>query len=162
MLSYNIYKKTFIYFIKKILEAKKMPENIKNLTPQELANFIEQEFEAEADEDTNVCMSNLVFQITTANNTIPVNKAKVTVTRRDGETIYYYKEVLSDISGKTEPLCIYSLPKSLSLTPEFETPFLTYNATVEAEGYKPVEIKDIRAFTGITAVQPINLVPQRV
>lgn len=162
MLSYNIYKKTFIYFIKKILEAKKMPENNQNMTPQQRDDFVEQQFESEIDEDTNICMSNLVFQITTANNTLPVNNAKITVTRRQGDTVYYNREVLSDISGKTEPICLFTLPKSLSLTSEFETPYLTYSATVEAEGYKPVEIKDIRAFTGVTAVQPVNLVPQRV
>ena len=109
--------------------------------------------------NNNKCNGYLVFQVTSSRRAIPIKNAKIQLSRQLSPDIYYYKELLTDSSGKTSPLCVFAPEKDLSLSPENSKPYFSYTALVDADGYRKVKLDDVRAFAGITSVQPVFLEP---
>lgn len=105
------------------------------------------------------CLGNLVFQVSSARGALPIPKAIVQLSRQLSPDIYYYKELITDNSGKTSPLCVFTPEKSLSLSPHNSKPYYSYRAIIDADGYRKVRLDDIRVFEGVTSVQPVYLEP---
>ncbi len=106
------------------------------------------------------CPAIIVFRITSNGRVLPVNNAKVTVTRDTGVGPNFFKIVYSNSSGKTPPMCVDAPPIIYSQTPTGTIPYYTYSAIIEADGYNTVAIGDIRTFRGISTTQPIILFPK--
>lgn len=102
----------------------------------------------------------LRVRVTEANGTIPVEGAVVQVSEfpetSDGRLLYSMR---TDRDGLTPAVTLPAPPAGESLTPGAALPYTTYHLSVIYDGYYPVEGIGIPIFEGITAVQPVNLVP---
>ena len=105
------------------------------------------------------CKGSLIFQVSSSKGALPIKNAKVQLSRQISPDIYYYKELITDISGKTPPLCVFAPEKNLSLSPDNSKPYFSYHALIDADGYRKVKLDDIRAFEGITSMQSVTLEP---
>ncbi len=102
----------------------------------------------------------LRVRVTEANGTIPVEGAVVQVSEYpdagDGRLLYSMR---TDRDGLTPAVTLPAPPAGESLTPGAAIPYATYHLSVSYDGFYPVEGIGIPIFEGITAVQPVNLVP---
>lgn len=105
------------------------------------------------------CRGRLIFQVSSSRGALPIENAKVQIGIQISPDIYFYKELITDNSGKTVPLCVFVPEKSLSLTPNNSKPYYSYHALIDADGYRKVKLDDIRAFEGITSLQSVTLEP---
>lgn len=101
----------------------------------------------------------LIVQAYTARRALPVEGAHVTVSRTlpDGSTL---KEIaVTDQNGKTRSIPLPAANPELSQKPGIEHPYITYNIQITADGYIPVRDFNVPLFGGITAIQPVELIP---
>lgn len=102
----------------------------------------------------------LVFEVFTADETTPINNAKVQVTNT---TTGRSRIVSTDGNGRTPELLVNAPMQATSLNPQYAgVPYSLYNAQVLADGFTPVRINGIQIFAGQTAIQPVELVPRPV
>jgi hypothetical protein len=101
----------------------------------------------------------IIFQVTTAGGTVPIENAMIVISRQLNNDIYYLKKVFTDENGKTGLILVDAPSADLSLTPGNGTPFYTYKADIEADGYKLITDKEIQVFEGIASIQPIIMQP---
>ena len=112
---------------------------------------------AEVSEEYDNCEANIVFQVTSRGWAFPIKDAVVKVYRVNGTGPHSYAEAITDISGKTPPICVDTPPRSTSLSPSLDNAFFTYRATITADGYEPYNIEDIQTFSGIKIIQTVKL-----
>lgn len=93
--------------------------------------------------------------ITAAGGTVPVAGVPVRILDEDGELLHVLR---SGESGLTPTVALPAPPASESLTPRTK-PYTSYRVSVEAPGYAPVPLLPVPIFDGITALQPVTLVP---
>lgn len=104
-----------------------------------------------------ICPATLIFQLYTGREATPVPGASITLTDPESGDI---QTAVSNSSGRTTPFCVDAPPASLSLDPYTQQqPYKLYNATVEAEGFLPVNIEGIQVFEGIESIEPIEMNP---
>ncbi len=97
-----------------------------------------------------------VFDITVGN---PANNAQIVLsTTQDGEEILL-TTLYTDSSGQTEPIQLTAPPFSYSLSPGNDIPYSSYNATINAIGYKTEQINGIQVYANSTSIQNVNLIP---
>ena len=102
--------------------------------------------------------STLIFQLYTGREGLPVSGATVVVTNPSTGTS---RTLITDSSGKTQPLGVTAPDLSLSLTPDpGALPYSRYNARIEAPGYIPVSITGIQVFAGVEAIEALELAPR--
>lgn len=90
-------------------------------------------------------------------NNFPIQGADVRITYEDGSLP---EEVLkTDNSGQTDSVSLRTPPVSLSLQPGDVKPYADYNVTVTAPGFEPVTVEGTEVLAGVTAIQPIRLIP---
>ena len=105
----------------------------------------------------------LIVRVTTARGAIPLEGAQVLI--RDGtpesDEIRGDARVtlLSDRNGNTERIALPTQQKNDSLTPGSAQPFSVYNLEVYLEGYRGQIYYGLPIFPGITAVQPVDMIP---
>ncbi|MBQ8162990.1 MAG: hypothetical protein IJZ93_01295 [Clostridia bacterium] len=108
----------------------------------------------------------LIIEAKTANGALPVEGALVYIfpTLEEGERfpenmsgVLY--SLRTDDSGKTEKIALNTKPRSLSMSPSNETPYLTYNAYITADGYFDTYKMNIPIFQGITSIQTADMIP---
>ena len=89
----------------------------------------------------------LRIDVVNSENNFPIEGAEVSVSYGDsGQT----QEVLrTNLSGQTEEIAVAAPPVSLSLD----------TVEVRAAGYEPVKVKGTEVLAGVTAVQPIRMIP---
>lgn len=100
----------------------------------------------------------LRVDVVNSENNFPIEGAEVSVSYGDsGQT----QEVLrTNSSGQTEEIAVAAPPASLSLEEQnLEKPYADYTVEVRAEGYEPVQVKGTEVLAGVTAVQPIRMIP---
>ena len=100
----------------------------------------------------------LRIDVVNSENNFPIEGAEVSVSYGDsGQT----QEVLrTNLSGQTEEIAVAAPPASLSLEEQNrEKPYADYTVEVRAEGYEPVKVKGTEVLAGVTAVQPIRMIP---
>ena len=105
----------------------------------------------------------LVVHVTTARGAIPLEGAAVHIrTSEDADTtpradILYATTTNRD--GNTERIPLAAPPRENSMSPGEVPPFSTYHLEVRREGYGMQSFVALPIFAGITAIQPVDLIP---
>ena len=105
----------------------------------------------------------LIVHVTTARGAIPLEGAQVTVrdyapefTEPRGDVLY---AMVSGRDGNTERIALPAPAKGDSLAPGNGRPFSVYNLEVQLEGYRGQSYFALPIFEGITAIQPVDMIP---
>ncbi len=105
----------------------------------------------------------LIVHATTARGAIPLEGVQITVRNYEPEASPVSGEVIrSTVTGRdgnTERFSLPAPPQSTSQTAGGSTPFSVYNLEVHLEGYRSQFYYALPIFDGITAVQPVDLIP---
>ena len=97
--------------------------------------------------------------VTTARGALPIANAQVIITRLVGEEELLEQAARTDQSGYSPLFTLPAVSGTYSLTPTASTPFTFYNMYVRADGFYPIVLREIPMYGGITAVQPVDLIP---
>lgn len=135
----------------------------KDLIPPE----IEAAEEAEVSEGTyaeflkkNPKSGSLKIQTFAAQQALPVEGAKVIVSKTfaDGQKIFY--SLTTDRNGIADDILLSAPDKALSLdTSETPLPYAEYDVTVEHPNYRNITLHQVQIFDGIKSIQPIIMIP---
>lgn len=105
----------------------------------------------------------LIVHVTTARGAIPIEGALVSVsnyapefTEGRGDVIF---TAVSGRDGNTEPATLPAPSIEGSLSPGTKQPFSLYNLDVQLEGYRGQSYIALPIFGGITAIQPVDMIP---
>ncbi len=103
----------------------------------------------------------LIFQVTSTIGLIPVAGASINVvpTTEPEQTPL---RVLTDSTGKSEPLTLPTPPLSYSLSPSEPRPYGEYNITIEATGYEPLFVSGAQLLPEVITLQPLQMIPTEV
>lgn len=101
----------------------------------------------------------LVVNVSTARGAIPLRGATVTVMYDEDGNTSIHSVLTTDMSGKTEKLELPAPSRELSESPGNIKPYATYTVSAEKEGYYPVTNTGVPVFSGITSIQPIEMLP---
>ncbi len=106
----------------------------------------------------------LIVGTYTARGAVPVKDSIVTVFFGEASSTSPEAVLITNESGKTAKLSLPAPPKSLSLSPkEGQTPPLpygVYNISIYHEGFQPVYDIGVKIFSGVTAIQSTDLIPE--
>lgn len=99
------------------------------------------------------------LQVTVVNeeNNFPIEGAEVSITYSGDERPE--EVVKTDNSGQTETLTVAAPPAALSLRQGEIRPYAEYDITVTAPGFEPVKIRGTEVLSGVTAIQPVRMIP---
>ena len=109
----------------------------------------------------------LTVDVKTANGALPVENAQVTIynsardTEKDpsslsSDVIY---NLTTDRSGKTQKVALKTKSAELSQSPDEKIPFMSYNISVNADGFYDNSYLNVPIFQGITSIQEVLLIP---
>lgn len=109
----------------------------------------------------------LTVDVKTANGALPVENAQVTIynsardTEKDpsslsSDVIY---NLTTDRSGKTQKVALKTKSAQLSQSPDEKIPFMSYNISVNADGFYDNSYLNVPIFQGITSIQEVFLIP---
>lgn len=102
----------------------------------------------------------LIISVRTANGSIPVEGANVTVRSFDEGESSVIAVLKTDNSGNT-PLIEIGTPSSdISTSPGNGKGYTSVIIEVDKDGFIPMEFIGGAIFPGITTVQPVNLMPE--
>ncbi|MDD3168439.1 MAG: carboxypeptidase-like regulatory domain-containing protein [Eubacteriales bacterium] len=107
-------------------------------------------------------LGSLVFNVhqnSPVRGRIPVQNARITISKLLGDDFYLSKIIMTDENGETKPVRLPTVGRERSLIPGEVRVYSTYTASVEAPGYQRQDIFDVQIFDGITAVQNVTLQP---
>lgn len=100
----------------------------------------------------------LQVQVTTATGFVPIENATVSITSSsDPENVI--EQLTTDVSGDTETIELPTPPLEYSLEPDQPQPFANYNINIQAEGYQNVSVSGAELFSGMDALQSVNMRP---
>ncbi|WP_246240181.1 peptidoglycan-binding protein [Anaerocolumna sedimenticola] len=100
---------------------------------------------------------NLIIQVRTSTNSLPISGARIKITDQEGTLLY---DLITDESGQTQQISLEAADRELSLDPHYTgTPYTTYQLDVEAPGFNNLHIVDVQIFDGENAIQPVALIP---
>lgn len=124
-------------------------------------NYEERTYSSYAEfERENTRTGQLRFRTFTARGALPVKDAVCVVTKDFGGETQVLSTQTTDMSGQTEIISLPAPPRSLSQTPDNTIlPYALYDATIRAEGFEGIVLKNIPIFEGILSVQNAALVP---
>lgn len=103
--------------------------------------------------------------VKTASGALPVENALVTVYEylpeaeesvSRGNVIY---SLTTNEDGKTPKVALGTKNKELSMSPGNINPYSVYNIGVEKEGFYSNRYINVPIFSGVTALQPVELIP---
>lgn len=112
-----------------------------------------------AQENADSVTGLLQVEVFTANDALPVPDAHVTVTQTVNGGSTLIRLLVTDRSGRTEPIELPAPPVSMSTSPGNEKPFSEYNVRVESPGFYTVENINVPIFSGQTALQRVAMIP---
>ena len=107
----------------------------------------------------NPAFGTLLFQVTGGQGAFPVDGATITITKALDDRLGLSVTVVTDESGKTDPISLPAPSRALSQAPNGGVVYAAYQAEVSAPNYVTTEIRDLPVFDGITTIQPVNLTP---
>lgn len=101
----------------------------------------------------------LTVRAYTAGEALPVEGATVTV--RDGGDGLITEDIvrITGRSGQTELIALPAPPAADSQSPSETRPYAIYDLTVTHPRFYPFNATGVPVFSGITSLQPINMVP---
>lgn len=97
--------------------------------------------------------------VTTGRGALPVPNAQVIVTRVIDDEELLEQAARSDVSGYTPLFTLPAVSSLYSQVPGNASPYTYYTIYVRADGFYPVRLRNVPMYGGITAVQPVDLVP---
>lgn len=103
----------------------------------------------------------LTVRVFTANEAIPIQGATVFVYENDkegGKTGVIRSGTTND-GGLTDAFELRASPRDESLRPTGEKPYIGYNLEIVKDGYYTVRDVNVPIFAGITAIQPVAMIP---
>ncbi len=103
----------------------------------------------------------LQINVTTAQGAAPIRDAKITLTYT-GNPTETIDELQTDISGQTPVVELAAPPIDYSLEPSEPQPYSEYTIQVTAPGFHSLEVTGIAVLPEVTALQPVNLIPEEV
>ena len=109
-------------------------------------------------QNENVDRGRLQVNVTSTLGLQPVVNARVGIAYT-GESQRVLEELQTDSSGQTEAVTLDAPPVEYSQEPGRPQPFSEYTVTVQAEGYRSVEVSAIDVFANVTALQEIRMEP---
>lgn len=101
----------------------------------------------------------LIVNVSTARGAIPLSGATVAVMYDEEDNTSVFTVLVTGSNGKTEKIELPAPPRSLSETPGNSKPYATYTISVEKEGYYTVTDNSVPVFSGITSIQPVEMLP---
>ena len=101
----------------------------------------------------------LQINVTSSLGLIPIPDATVTISYR-GTPDTAVEKLTTDSSGQTEAVELVAPPLEYSVEPSDEMPYSEYNIQVEAPGYETVLVSGTEILPDVTALQPIEMIPE--
>lgn len=101
----------------------------------------------------------LVVNVRTADGSIPVSGAKVTILEYAPELSTVIAALTTDPSGVTPVISIETPERALSESPGNTRGYTSLVILVEKEGFVSDQFTGTSVFPGVTTVQPVNLIP---
>ena len=102
----------------------------------------------------------IITEVRSRGEALPITGATVTVSGYEGGILKVLNVQLTDSSGSTEPFEIETPPLSDSLVPDPpEQPFALISIEIDKEGFLTQIFAEVPVFSGITTIQPVNLIP---
>ena len=101
----------------------------------------------------------LIVNVSTARGAIPLPGASVTVMYEEPDNSSILTVLTTDMSGKTDKIELPTPERALSTSPGNIKPYASYTVQVEKEGYYMVTNTGVPVFSGVTSVQPVEMLP---
>lgn len=101
----------------------------------------------------------LVVRTFTAREAFPLEGTLIIVSRYIDDRPTLQWAGLTDISGNTPQISLPAPNKGLSERPGDNRPYASYNIQAIKDGYYTAEFRNVPVFSGVTAVQPVEMVP---
>lgn len=105
----------------------------------------------------------LVVHVTTARGAIPLEGAAVHIRTNENADTTPRADILyattTNRDGNTERIPLAAPPRENAMAPSEVPPFSTYHLEVRREGYGMQSFIALPIFSGITSVQPVDLIP---
>lgn len=105
----------------------------------------------------------LIVHVTTARGSIPLEGAQVNVRNYYPDLTPERGDVIASLTtnrdGNTEPFPLPAPPRSNSVHPDSGNAYASYNLDVYMEGYFAQNYINVPVFDGITAIQPVDMIP---
>lgn len=89
----------------------------------------------------------------------PIVGARVIVTRPDGDSQAVFANLTTDGDGFTPVIALPSVDPALTLRPGNVQPYVTYAVRVTADGFQPVEHRNIPVYGDNYVTQPVAMTP---
>ena len=103
--------------------------------------------------------ADLIVQVFTARQALPISGATVTVSRGGETRLEGIAVHITDENGKTPAISLPTPPKYLAETPGNVRPYSEYVVGVKKEGYFDNIVRGIQMFDSITTIEPVNMIP---
>lgn len=102
---------------------------------------------------------NILIQLSTAQDALPVTSAKVKITDSTTKEVVYESEQSVDQSGRSGVIPVSAPDRSESLEPlpKDIIPYARYDISVEASGYESATVEGVSVFDGTTSIQYLSL-----
>ena len=142
-----------------VLDASPMAPAQDSSSDQSEAMSEMNEEEDDQDDETETDTGYIQVRTFTARQAIPVPGAFITITRKDGDGEKVVRMMETDISGLSPVVPLPTVSRELSLQPGTDHPYTSYIIQSDAEGYYSVRNLNVPVYGGITAVQPVEMVP---
>lgn len=89
----------------------------------------------------------------------PIEGARVIVTQPTGDTPTIFANLTTDRDGFTSVIALPSVDPALTLRPGVAQPYVTYAVRVTADGFQPVEHRNIPVYGDNYVTQPVAMTP---
>ena len=107
----------------------------------------------------NAGMGKLQINVTSSLGLIPIQDATITISYK-GVPDVTIEKLITNSSGQSATIDLPAPPIEYSLTPVEQQPYSEYNIQVDAPGYESVMVSGTEILPDVTAVQPIEMIPE--
>lgn len=101
----------------------------------------------------------LIVNTRTARGAVPVEAVLITVTDRNDAESKVVSVVKTNRSGSTLKIRLPAAPRKNTESPNGGSPCALYNIDADCDGYYPVRNIGAQIYSGVTSVQPVELIP---
>ena len=105
-------------------------------------------------------IAHLRIWVTTARQAVPIEGARVVVTKEGDDGGQSLVKVLTtNQDGNTATIDLPAVAAQYSQTPGFDHPYTTYTIEISKPGYFTIKNTHVPLYGGITSIQPADLIP---
>ncbi|MBR6791471.1 MAG: hypothetical protein IKM31_11475 [Oscillospiraceae bacterium] len=115
------------------------------------------ELPSRTEDDTGT--ASLIVRTTTAGEALPLEGTLVIISRNIGGGPTLQWMGLTDISGNTVRIPLPAPDEGRSERPGEARPYASYIIQAAKNGYYTAEFRNVPVFAGVTAVQPVEMIP---